>query len=74
MHAIFLISHDSVCALRQLHVGLPPNAADITPTGLAPTEAMKSAILTILDPVAYTVIVRGFNSATGVGIVEVLAQ
>ncbi|MDD2919831.1 hypothetical protein [Rhodoferax sp.] len=54
--------------------GTATNAADITATGLAPTNAMESAILTTLDPGAYTVIVRGFNNTTGVGIVEVLAQ
>ncbi len=50
------------------------NEADITATGLAPTDPMESAILTTLDPGAYTVIVRGYNGTSGVGIVEVLAQ
>ena len=46
--------------------------ADITATGLAPTNALESAILITL-PVgegAYTAIVRGANGTTGVGLVE----
>ena len=42
----------------------------ITATGLAPTSDMESAILATLPPGAYTMIVRGKNGATGVGIVE----
>ncbi len=41
-------------------------------TGLAPTDPLESAILFTL-PVgegAYTAIVRGVNSTTGVGLVE----
>ncbi len=54
--------------------GTAVNAADITATGLAPTNALESAILTTLPPGAYTVIVQGVGSTSGVGIVEVLAQ
>ncbi len=50
------------------------NAAAITATGLAPTNALESAILTTLPPGAYTVIVQGVGSTSGVGIMEVLAQ
>ncbi len=50
------------------------NAADITATGLAPTNALESAILVTLQPGAYTVVVSGVGGATGVGIVEVFAQ
>jgi hypothetical protein len=50
------------------------NAAQIQATGLAPTDALESAILITLNPGAYTAIVHGFNGSTGVGIVEVLAQ
>ena len=45
--------------------------ADITATGLAPTNDLESAILQTLAPGAYTAIVRGKNGGTGVGLVEV---
>jgi len=47
------------------------NAADIQATGLAPANAKESAILTTLNPGAYTAIVSGMAAGTGVGIVEV---
>jgi hypothetical protein len=50
----------------------PTQEADIMATGLAPTNALESAILVTL-PVgegAYTAIVRGTNDTTGVGLVE----
>jgi hypothetical protein len=40
-------------------------------TGLAPTDDRESAMFLILQPGAYTAIVRGKNDATGVGLVEV---
>lgn len=46
------------------------NAGSI-PGPLAPTERFESAILTTLEPGAYTAIVRGFDDTTGLGIVEV---
>lgn len=47
------------------------NAAEIQATTLAPVSAKESAILTTLQPnVAYTAVVSGTNSGTGVGIVE----
>jgi hypothetical protein len=50
------------------------NAAAITGTGLAPSDALESAILMTLNPGAYTAIVSGAGGATGVGIVEVFAR
>lgn len=44
---------------------------DIQATGLAPREDVESAILATLSPGNYTAVVRGFGSATGVGLVEV---
>ena len=44
---------------------------DIQATGLAPSMDVESAILATLAPGNYTAIVRGFASATGVGLVEV---
>lgn len=50
------------------------NAAEIQATGLAPSNALESAILSVLNPGAYTAIVSGYDGATGVGIVEVFEQ
>ena len=49
------------------------NAASITATGFAPSNALESAILITLSPGAYTAIVTGVGGVTGVGIVEVFA-
>ena len=46
------------------------NAASIPP-GLRPTNSLESAILTALALGAYTAIVSGANSGTGIGLVEV---
>ena len=42
----------------------------IEATGLAPTDDLESAIVMTLDPGEYTVILRGQNSGTGIGLVE----
>jgi hypothetical protein len=47
------------------------NAADVTASGFAPSNALESALLVTLQPGAYTVIVSGVGGGTGVGIVEV---
>jgi hypothetical protein len=44
--------------------------SEITGTGLPPTDDLESAIVTTLNPGAYTVILRGQNSGTGIGLVE----
>ena len=51
--------------------GSAANAAEIQATGLAPANAKESAILTTLNPGAYTAIVSGVGGGTGVGMVEV---
>ena len=48
-----------------------PDGDAIAATGLAPTNAVESAILANLPPGAYTAIVRGKASSSGVGLVEV---
>jgi matrixin len=48
-----------------------PQHAAIVASGLAPPNSLESAILTTLRPGNYTAIVRGVNSATGIGLVEV---
>jgi hypothetical protein len=46
---------------------------EIAATGLAPTNNLESAIVTTLDPGAYTGIIRGKNIAAGVALIEVYA-
>jgi hypothetical protein len=40
-------------------------------TTLAPTNDLESAILAVLNPGAYTAVMRGVNNGTGVGLVEI---
>ena len=47
-----------------------PHHADIQKNGLAPARLLESATFRTLAPGAYTVIVRGKNLATGIGLVE----
>src|SRR5437660_1266628 len=47
-----------------------PNKQAIIDSGLAPSNNLESAILTSLDPGAYTAIVRGVSNGTGIGLVE----
>lgn len=47
------------------------DAAAIQTKGFAPAHDRESALLSTLNPGTYTAIVRGFNGATGVGLVEV---
>jgi glucose/arabinose dehydrogenase len=49
----------------------PDQAALITDSGLAPSNALESAMLTGLAPGPYTAIIRGKNGGTGVGLIEV---
>ena len=43
----------------------------IIDSGLAPTNDLESALWGVISPGAYTVVVRGQNNATGVGLFEV---
>ena len=43
---------------------------EIEATGLQPTNDLESAIVASLDPGEYTVILRGQNNGTGIGLVE----
>jgi hypothetical protein len=45
-------------------------AAQISATGLAPSNARESAIIATLAPGNYTAIMRGVNNTTGVGLAE----
>ena len=44
--------------------------SEIEATGIPPTDDLESAIVATLDPGSYTVILRGQNSGTGIGLVE----
>jgi uncharacterized delta-60 repeat protein len=43
----------------------------IIDSGLAPTNDLESALWGVIDPGAYTVVVRGNNNGTGIGLFEV---
>jgi hypothetical protein len=45
--------------------------AEISATGLAPTNDLESAIVRTLNPGNYTAIMRGAGGGTGIGVVEV---
>ena len=47
------------------------NAIDVQKNGLAPPNALESALVLHLPAGAYTAVVRGANGATGVGLAEV---
>jgi hypothetical protein len=46
-------------------------AAEITAAGLAPSNALESAIAASLPPGFYTVLMAGLNDVTGIGLVEI---
>ena len=46
-------------------------AVELTAAGLAPTNDLESAIAVTLPPGAYTVLLAGTNSGTGIGLVEI---
>jgi hypothetical protein len=49
----------------------PLQAAEITAAGLAPTNALESAIAASLPPGFYTVLLAGLNNLTGIALVEI---
>jgi hypothetical protein len=51
--------------------GSAPNAAAVSASGYAPTDAHESAIMATLPPGGYTAIISGVGGTTGVGLVEV---
>jgi hypothetical protein len=46
------------------------NQQAVEATGLAPSDDRESALVTTLDPGTYTVIMRGKNNGSGIGVVE----
>lgn len=49
----------------------PAQAAELTATGLAPTNNLESGIAATLPPGPYTALLSGVNNGVGVGLVEV---
>jgi hypothetical protein len=47
------------------------NVADIIASGIAPNDDLEAALLIRLEPGAYTTVVSGAGSTTGIGLVEV---
>ncbi|MGI9086739.1 MAG: matrixin family metalloprotease [Chthoniobacterales bacterium] len=45
-------------------------SAEITATGLAPSQALESAVVATLQPGNYTAVVRGANNTQGIALVE----
>ena len=68
----FLELHNSSGALLNSNDNWNSNqfAAQISATGLAPSNTQESAIIATLAPGNYTAIMRGVNNTTGVGLVE----
>ena len=48
-----------------------PHAQTIASYGIEPSNSIESAIYAVLQPGAYTVVVRGLNNTLGVGLVEI---
>jgi hypothetical protein len=48
----------------------PAQAARISAAGLAPSDPKESALIITLNPGQYTVVLRGKNDGTGIGVVE----
>jgi PKD repeat protein len=44
---------------------------NVESTGLAPSNDRESALVTTLDPGLYTVVMRGKNNSSGIGVVEI---
>jgi hypothetical protein len=49
----------------------PAQAAEISGAGLAPGDPKEAAMAIVLPPGAYTALLAGLNSGTGIGVVEV---
>jgi hypothetical protein len=49
----------------------PAQAAELTATGLAPTNQLESGIAMTLPPGLYTALLAGLNNGAGIGLVEV---
>ncbi len=65
--------HDSTGALIATNDNWKddPNQQQVVNGGLTPPNELESALWKVLDPGAYTVILKGKNDGTGVGLVEV---
>jgi hypothetical protein len=66
-----LALHDADGAIVGENDDWKENEAEIREAGFPPTSDLESALVRTLSPGAYTVILRGKNNTTGVGLVEV---
>jgi PKD repeat protein len=62
--------HNSAGATIATNDDWKSDQANVEATGLAPTNDRESAIVKTLAPGAYTVVLRGKNNGSGIGVVE----
>jgi hypothetical protein len=62
--------HDSTGAVIASNDDWKSDQQNVQQTGLAPTNDRESAIVITLDPNQYTVVMRGKNNGSGIGVVE----
>jgi PKD repeat protein len=62
--------HNSAGATIASNDDWKSNQAEVEATGIPPKDDRESAIVKTLDPGAYTVIMRGKNNSSGIGVVE----
>lgn len=64
-------SSDQAAIATNDNWGTAPNAAELQQKGLAPPNALESAVLVTLPPGAYTAILGGANGTTGAAVIGV---
>jgi hypothetical protein len=65
-----LALHDGTGAVIASNDDWRTSEAEVSATGIPPTNNRESAIVAMLAPGAYTAVVRGKNDTTGVGLIE----
>ena len=65
-----LALHDTNSVIASNNDWQDTQATEVQQTGIPPTDPKESAIVRTRAPGAYTVILRGFNNATGTALVE----
>lgn len=63
--------HDAAGGLITSNDDWKSDQQNVQATGLAPTNDRESAIVITLDPGQYTLVMRGKNNSSGIGVVEV---
>jgi hypothetical protein len=62
--------HNSSGAIIASNDDWRSNQTEVEQTGLAPTDDRESAIVAMLDAGTYTVVMRGKNNSSGIGVVQ----